>query len=61
MELTEITHDRPTTGVLQADDMKKTDTNHTDLAYSEAPLKRSLAQRHLVRRMAGLSEGFKVC
>lgn len=48
MEPSSIPHDVPKTNVIETDDTKKTDTAQTDFAYSEAPLKRSLAQRHLV-------------
>lgn len=58
MELTEIAHDKPKVAALEADDdTKKIQNAHTDFAYSEAPLKRSLAQRHLVR----LTSGYQVC
>lgn len=48
MELTEIDHDRQKATALETDDTKKIQNAQTDFAYSEAPLKRSLAQRHLV-------------
>lgn len=48
MEPSSIAHDVPKANVIETDDTKKMDTAQTDFAYSEAPLKRSLAQRHLV-------------
>lgn len=48
MELTQIDHDRQKATALETDDTKKIQNAQTDFAYSEAPLKRSLAQRHLV-------------
>lgn len=49
MELTEIAHDGPKAAALETDDTKAIQNAHTDFACCEAPLKRSLAQRHLVR------------